>query len=183
MQHQKPITAVDICGQLPLHLAARNGRTDTCQLLLDRAPQTAVVADIDGRTLRLALACTPPHLDTARCFVAAAPATGVLAALAAVPEARPLCADFFITRSPHLTSEEWAAAWSAVPAPCPGLLRALPAVLARSTEQAGHLVQHLLPADVQRLRTAALCLARAQKQSGVFLPTPVAWSILALLGG
>jgi hypothetical protein len=41
-------------------------------------------------------------------------------------------------------------------------------------------VQHLPPADVQRLSTAVLCLARAQKQSGVFLPTPVAWSILAL---
>ncbi|KAL4853586.1 Ankyrin repeat [Chlorella vulgaris] len=178
------ITAVDICGQLPLHLAARNGRTATCQLLLDRAPQTAVVADIDGRTpLQLALARTSPRFDIARCFVAAAPAAGVLVALAAVPKTRPLCADFFITRSLHLTSKEWSTAWSAVPAPCPGLMRALPAVLARSTEQAGHLVQHLPPADVQRLRTAVLCLARAQKQSGVFLPTPVAWSILALLGG
>ncbi len=93
----------------------------------------------------------------------------MLTALSAMHKSLPLFADFFITRSDHLTSEEWTAAWSAVPAPCPGLLRALPAVLAQSTEQAGHLVQHLPPADVQRLRTAALGLARAQKQSGVFL--------------
>jgi hypothetical protein len=63
----------------------------------------------------------------------------------------------------------------------PRLLRALPAVLAHSAEQARCLVQHLPPADVQRLRTAALCLARAQKQSGVFLPNPVVWQILQLM--
>ncbi|KAL4859381.1 Ankyrin repeat [Chlorella vulgaris] len=201
------VTAVDMRRRLPLHWAAGSGNTDACELLLDRALQTAVRLDSDGRTpLQHALhghgyehdydfpsfhdydaeyanwPGDPPHLDAARCFVGAGPAAGVLAALSAVPEALPLFADFFITRSPHLTSEEWTAAWSAVPAPCPGLLRALLAVLAHSTEQAGHLVQHLPPADVQRLRTAALCLARAQKQSGLFLPTASVWMILALLG-
>jgi hypothetical protein len=43
-----------------------------------------------------------------------------------------------------------------VPIPCPGIGRALPAVLFHSAEQARQLVQHLLPADAQRLRTAAL---------------------------
>jgi hypothetical protein len=51
-------------------------------------------------------------------------------------------------------------------------------VLAHSAEQARHLAQHLPPADVQRLRTAALCLARVHKQSGVFLPGAVVWQAL-----
>ncbi|KAI3433459.1 hypothetical protein D9Q98_003272 [Chlorella vulgaris] len=95
--------------------------------------------------------------------------------------ALPLFADFFITRSTHLTSEEWTAAWSAVPAPCPGLLGALPAVLAHSAEQARCLVQHLPPADVQRLRTAKLGLARVHKQSGMFLPDAVVRQVLQLM--
>ncbi|KAI3433501.1 hypothetical protein D9Q98_003313 [Chlorella vulgaris] len=157
------ITVADVYGMLPVHWAAERGHTATCQLLLDTAPDTITAADIDGWLL-----------------LHSAPVASVLAFLSAVPQAQPLFADFFITRSPHLTSEEWTAAWSAVPASCPGLLRALPAVLAHSTEQARHLVQHLSPADVQRLRTAALCMARAQRQSGVFLPTAVVWQILQL---
>ncbi|KAL4859422.1 Inversin-B [Chlorella vulgaris] len=173
------IHAADQYGKLPVHCASKTGQTVTCQLLLDRAPQAAAMPDFLRRIpLELALAEISPHLDAARCLVAAAPVASVLAFLSAVSQAQPLFADFFITRSPHLTSEEWTAAWSAVPAPCPGLLRALPAVLAHSTEQARHLVQHLSPADVQRLRTAALCMARAQRQSGVFLPTAVVWQIL-----
>ncbi|KAI3433479.1 hypothetical protein D9Q98_003291 [Chlorella vulgaris] len=236
-------TAADLQGKLPLHHATWRGHTATCQLLLDRAPQTAVVPDSEGKTpLQLALLALPHHycnygdyefdgdeydvdyedehddsfgrhdyeyeyddsahnaeleyyrslnslkydynwpcFDAARCFVAAGPAAAVLAALPAVPEALPLFADFFIARSTHLTCEEWTAAWSAVPAPCPGLMRALPAVLAHSAEQARHLVQHLPPADVKRLRTAALCLARAQYRRGIFLPNPVVWKILALI--
>jgi ankyrin repeat protein len=180
-------SAADQCGKLPVHWAAACGHTATCQLLLDRAPQTAVMVDFAGRTpLQCALLAVHHHipmcLDAARCLVAAAPVASVLAALSAVPEAQPLFADFFITRSPHLTSAEWTAAWSAVPVPCSGLLRALPAVLGHSAEQAPHLVQHLPPADVQRLRTAALCLARAQKQSGVALPSGIVWQVLQLMG-
>ncbi|KAI3433481.1 hypothetical protein D9Q98_003293 [Chlorella vulgaris] len=167
-------------GMLPVHRAAGSGHTATCKLLMATAPHTAVVPDAEGRTpLQCALDGNdddyfynykdPPHLDAARCFIAAGPAAAALAALSAVPQALPLFADFFIARSTHLTSEEWKAAWSAVPAPCPGLMRALPAVLAHSAQQAGHLVQHLPPTDVQRLRTAALCLSRAQKQSSVCL--------------
>jgi hypothetical protein len=180
------VMAGDWLGALPVHRAAEFGHTATCQLLLDRAPQTAVMVDFDGRTpLQFALLAVHHHhmcLDAARCLVAAAPVASVVAALVAVPQALPLFADFFITRSPHLTSEEWMAAWSAVPAPCPGLLRALPAVPAHSAEQARHLVQHLPPADVQRLRTAALCMARAQKQSAVALPSAVVWQVLQLIG-
>jgi hypothetical protein len=183
------VRTASVDGMLPVHWAAYRGHTATCELLLDAAPQTAAMPNSEGRTpLQFALDGDddwyddPPFLDAARCFVAAGPAADVLEALSAVPEALPLFADFFMTRSPHLTSEEWTAAWSAVPAPCPGLMHALPAVLAHSTEQARHLVQRLPPADVQRLRTAALCLARFQKQSGVFLPAALVWRMLALLG-
>ncbi|KAI3433468.1 hypothetical protein D9Q98_003280 [Chlorella vulgaris] len=183
------VRTASVDGMLPVHWAAYRGHTATCELLLDAAPQTAAMPNSEGRTpLQFALDGDddwyndPPFLDAARCFVAAGPAADVLEALSAVPEALPLFADFFMTRSPHLTSEEWTAAWSAVPAPCPGLMHALPAVLAHSAEQARHLVQRLPPADVQRLRTAALCLARFQKQSGVFLPAALVWRMLALLG-
>ncbi|KAI3426877.1 hypothetical protein D9Q98_006823 [Chlorella vulgaris] len=104
------------------------------------------------------------------------PARSALAALlAAGPAAQPLFADFVIARLP-MTSKEWAT----VPAPCPGIGRALPAVLAHPAEQARWLVRHLPPADAQRLRTAAFSLHRAQQQLHVFLPSPVVWDILAL---
>jgi hypothetical protein len=116
-------TSASVHGMLPMHWAARHGHPATCRLLLDRAPHTAVVLDSAGMTpLQLALARNPPHLVTARCVVAAGPSADVLAALSAVPEAQPLFAGFLLARSPHLTSKGWTAAWSAVPAPCQGLL-------------------------------------------------------------
>jgi hypothetical protein len=101
-----------------------------------------MVTSLGKMLLQPVLAQISPPLDAAHCLAAAGLAADVLEALSAVPKALPLFADFFITRSPHLTSKEWAAAWSAVPAPCSGMMRALPAVLAHSTEQAGHLPQH-----------------------------------------
>ena len=47
--------------------------------------------------------------------------------------------------------------------PTPGLARALPAALACSANQARQLVRRLPPQAVQRLRTAALCLAHVQR--------------------
>lgn len=69
-----------------------------------------------------------------------------------------------------------------MPAPCPGLGRALAAVLSHSAEQARQLVQHLPPSDAQQLRTAALSLHRALKSMGIApaLPSPIVWHILAL---
>ncbi|KAI3434659.1 hypothetical protein D9Q98_002723 [Chlorella vulgaris] len=144
-------------GQLPLHLAAMNGHTAVCQLLLDAALNTATAAD-DRRFLPLHYAAQQGHTATCQ-----------------LPAALPLFADFVIAR-PSLTSEEWAA----VPTPCPGLCKALPAVLARSTDQARQLVQHLPSADAQRLRTAALSLHRAQNALHLALPASVVCSILAL---
>lgn len=56
------------------------------------------------------------------------------------------------------------AAMAVVPCPCPGLGRALPAVLARSEAEAAQLVARLPPGDGQRLRTSALSLHRRQQQ-------------------
>lgn len=65
-----------------------------------------------------------------------------------------------------------------VPCPCPGLAVWLPAVLARSAEEAACLVRHLPEAEQQRLRTAALCLGRAQRVHGVPLPPAIVWPVL-----
>lgn len=66
-----------------------------------------------------------------------------------------------------------------VPCPCPGLAAALPAVLARSVDEAACLVRHLPEAERQRLHTAALCLGRAQRVHEVPLPPAIAAKVLA----
>lgn len=53
---------------------------------------------------------------------------------------------------------------------CPSLGAALPAVLRRSEAEAGQLVRCLPPADQERLRTAALCLACTQHLTGPAMP-------------
>ena len=88
--------------------------------------------------------------------------------------ALPLHTDFVAARLP-LSPEVWAL----LPPACPGLGRALPAALAHSASQASSLVQHLPPADVERLRTFALCLARAQQRGNFSLPVPILASLLS----
>jgi len=73
-----------------------------------------------------------------------------------------------------------AAQWQQVPAPCPGLGGALPAVLARSEAEAALLVPRLPPADAARLRTFALALHRAQRRMHIFLPAELARHVLSL---
>lgn len=70
------------------------------------------------------------------------------------------------------------AQWQRVPPNCPGLGAALPAVLDRSAEEAALLVHHPPPAHRERLRTAARCLARVQRPSGVALPADVVRPLL-----
>lgn len=73
--------------------------------------------------------------------------------------------------------------WARVPAPCAGLGAALPAVLEQSPAEAALLVQHLPPAERQRLHIAALCLARAQRVHCAGLPPVALGRILALAAG
>ena len=70
--------------------------------------------------------------------------------------------------------------WQRVPAPCPGLGAALPAVLARSEAEAGCLVGRLPVKERAWLRTAALCLGRAQRMEGVELERVLMGRMLAL---
>jgi hypothetical protein len=84
-------------------------------------------------------------------------------------------ADCVLARLPLVDAE-----WQLVPTPCPGLGQALPAALACSPAQAGSLVQHVPTADAERLRVAALALARAQECSRLNLPSPLVWRMLAL---
>jgi hypothetical protein len=106
----------------------------------------------------------------------AGPTAEVLEALlAAGAEALPMFADCVLARLPLADAE-----WQLVPTPCPGLGQALPAALACSPAQAGSLVQHVPTADAERLRVAALALARAQECSRLNLPSPLVWRMLAL---
>ena len=67
------------------------------------------------------------------------------------------------------------AQWALIPTdPRLGLARALPTVLAFSVGQASQLVRRLPPPDAQRLRTAALCLARVQRHIG---QSPELWPL------
>ena len=67
-----------------------------------------------------------------------------------------------------------------MPAPCPGLGRALPAVLQRSDAEAARLAAHLPAADRQRLRAFALALHRRQQRLRVYLPSAIMHRILSL---
>ena len=96
------------------------------EALLAASPAVAEAEDEDRRTpLELG------RMSTARCLLPYGPASRVLTALAQAGQpVLPLFADFVIGRPP-LTAQEWAL----VPAPCPGLGRALPAALGHSLGQ------------------------------------------------
>ena len=68
--------------------------------------------------------------------------------------------------------------WQDVPSSCLGLGTALPAVLHRSAAEAAQLVRHLPSADRERMCTATLCLARAQRVYGVELPADIVVPLL-----
>ena len=98
-----------------------------------------------------------------------------LAALAAAgAPALPLFADC-VAAHLALTGAEW----QLVPAACHGL-GVLPAALERSAAQAAQAVP---AADTLRLRSAALCVLRAQRATGVELPAEVAGRLMALFDG
>ena len=172
----KTATSIDGVGHTPLHCAASTGRdAATFELLLAAAPQAAEVRD-NMRYLPLErgliMGRSPPA-----CLLAAGPAVMVLQAL--LDNGSPSHFANFITAPGRLPLSE--VEWALVPEHCDGLGAALPAALAHSTQQAARLVQHLPVIDAERLRTAALCLARGQQRSRVCLPTPIVWRLLSLM--
>lgn len=164
-------------GWLPLHWAVRGGHLATVHLLLEAAPAAAAALDRLRRSpLHLAIARHRSQPAVARALLAVGPLDAVLTTLQAAGQyMMPLFADLVILRPPLGPSE-----WRQVPMPCPGLGRALPAALAHSPVQAACLVAHLPEADRLRLRTAALCLARAQRRRRVHLPSHIVEHLLSL---
>lgn len=70
------------------------------------------------------------------------------------------------------------AEWRMIPAGCPNLSAALPAVIARSLAEAGLLMARLSHQQHARVRCAALTLARAQRVAGVELPPALVTQVL-----
>lgn len=115
------------------------------------------------------------QLSCARALLPASPAEALLPALAEVGDvAQPLYADVVCcgALTPHQCL--------LVPRPCAGPAPILPAVLARSLQEAGFLVRRLTERERERLPTAALCLARMGHRAGAVLPSDVRWRVLAL---
>ena len=175
-------SATDCRGWTPLHACACYGSVGVARLLLAAAPGTAAAVDRRGWT-PLHAAVRHGHSAAVRLLLAACPAAAAVQDSAgqtplqlalSSDKGQDTLAEFIIARH-QLTEEEWAA----VPAPCPGLARALPAALEQSEAQARRLMRHLPPCHVQRLRTFALCLARQQQRVGVPLPPSVLGALLA----
>ncbi|KAL4430730.1 hypothetical protein ABPG75_005986 [Micractinium tetrahymenae] len=198
-------TAANDWGSTPAHLAAAHNRAAVLRVLLPAAPEVALIRttsdlyQLHGASTPLGTALSQglPQLDAARYLITEAalpPADEVLHLLASWPKMHParppswphrwLEGEYgaealtlyapFVARQP-LTAEQWAR----VPAACPGLGAAQPAVLERSAAEAALLVQRLPAESRERLHTFALCLRRAQCCKPA-LPTSVVWRLLAL---
>ncbi len=167
-------------GWLPAYVAALHGKEPALTMLLAAAPAAANIRTyhghlpIDVATRNTADPAKQPA--TVHVLLPYGDAHAVLRALKnGGPRLAPLLADFVLARLPLSPT-----IWGLLPAPCPGLGRALPAALEHSIEQAVSLVRHLPAADRLRLHTAALCLARAQRRLRTHLPQPVLWKVLSM---
>ena len=176
---------LNMIKEAPIHIAALRNNTAPMQLLLEAAPEVAYAQDAAGRTpLQWALSyCferpSEQVMETARCLLRAAPA--MQPALGILLQHGRRSATLFANLVAHLPlSQEQ---WRSIPAPCPDLARALPAVLQRSAAEAGWLVGRLYQYQRKRLRAAALSLARAQQQNSAVLPAELSGRILALSAG
>ncbi len=178
-----PGTAMGTCGEYtPLLLAALHGNAAAARVLARAAPGGALAA------LQVALVRIGPaaaggdaqpglqaRLDTARALLAAVPPAESLPLLAARGDS---CLPLLPAVAMHC--QLTAAQWQQVPALCPGLGHALPAVLQRSEAEAALLVARLAPADKQRLRTFALVLHRTQCRLTADLPAELVRRVLSL---
>jgi ankyrin repeat protein len=183
--------APDDTACLPLHWAARYCHADAARLLLEAAPKAAALRNLRGQlpldALLASTAASMPAgskqeaaaLATARALLAA-PAQSASALLQSLALAKgswlaqQLYTEVVATHACHLGD------WQLVPMACPGLAAALPAVLQRSEWEAAQLTRRLPAPEAARLRVAALALNRAQTRTGLPLPQPLVWRILAL---
>lgn len=168
-------------GITPLALAARQGHLEVAELILEAAPS----AWATGKLVPLKAALPRGHLEIARRIIATEhqealagkcdgkDALELLGSLPPHPAADVLPLWHDVVSGPPLLPEDW----ELVPAPCPGLGRALPAVLAGSEEEAGLLVARLPLQQRLRLRALALGMAHASRHT---LPAAVNAKILAL---
>jgi len=163
-------------------MAACPGNDCLTRMLLGAAPEAALLKNSEGNTpLELALRPSGNNnsVQVASILLQAGPSPlpptdKLLHQMAGMGERGIPLYPLLIARQPLAAAE-----WALVPAPCPGLGAALPAVLARSAVEAGLLVGHLPIDERLRLRTAALCLAYPQQLIDMPLPTPIVWRILA----
>ena len=163
--------------------AAYHGRLEVASALLAAAPEMALITTKTSGNYPVQRALMKGHLDVARCLLELGPQSPAAAVLQALSwwgsehhtdEALAPLYVLLAARQP-LTPAQWAQ----VPWPCPGLGTALPAVLARSEDEARQLVAHLPHADKLRLRTAALCIARVERRWRLQLPADLLRPLLA----
>eukprot|EP00887_Chlorella_sp_A99_P001679 scaffold8.g1679.t1 len=169
---------------LPLHYAARYGHTALVGLLLGAAPDTERRRTVEGESA-LFLAAFNGHLH-ATCILlersTAAPAGLIVDLVVAknTPFTLMPAHEVFLQLADLAARRALSPAdWAALPTPCPGLARALPAILARSPAEAAQLVAHLPAAARGRLHALLLSLARVQRQLRLELPEAVVRRILA----
>ena len=167
--------AADVDGWTALRWATQCGHVDAARALAAAAPHLALLPDKKGR-LPLEAALASRRFAVARCLLEHGAQPPASQALAALEAARCHCQLFPYPFPPSLYTPVVArqpltpADWALVPAPCPGLSAALPAVLARSDAEAALLVARLPADERERLQAAALCLHRAERAHGLSLP-------------
>ncbi len=153
------------------------------RMLVAAAPDVLQARDSLGHTpLQAAIHCLgQDNLDTALTLLHLSPQQPAAELLATLRQSRgtPDCVvalyAALVIKQPLSPAD-----WQQVPSPCGALSAALPTVLRRSQAEAALLVAHLPPAAQQRLRTAVLCLARAQRSLPAALPAPLVNDWLAL---
>ena len=191
--------AVDDDGSTALHRARSAARA---RMLLQAAPQTALVRNSSGHTPLQAAIGRLWGYGTTWCLVAEAPLQPVKEVLDSLRQAlerwrsleaarnasqrryRQQCQQQLVSLVPLLEARLGLdlSSWYEEPSLCPNpwLLPALPAALERSEAAAGRLVRLLPLADRQRLRTAALSLGRTGREAAAPLPGPIARRVLVL---
>ncbi|KAL4430157.1 hypothetical protein ABPG77_004939 [Micractinium sp. CCAP 211/92] len=173
-------TGEDIDKQTPLHFAAEYGHAEAVRVLVAAAPEAAALPESFG--------FTPVWMTICEAHEAHFEAFGHLFMVGTTTEERlemlaqwryhdagalaPLYAR--VVAAGRLSADQWAR----VPRPWPPVGRLLPAVLERSREEAGLLVQHLAPDQRAALRAAALSLSRAQARLRSKLPPELVAHIL-----